>query len=83
MTRTSGWRRGGGGGRGLGLSDEGRPKSSPVTPTSSTDSLSVRKDHPHESLRDYAAKQSMVRQLSRLLEQSHSMFSGSLAFLAP
>ena len=27
-------------------------------------------------------KQTMVRQLSRLLEQSHSMFSGSLAFLA-
>ena len=72
----------GGGGRGLGLSDEGRPKSSPATPTSSTDSLSVRKDRPHESLRDYAAKQTMVRQLSRLLEESRSMFSGSLAFMA-
>ena len=55
---------------------------SPATPTSSTDSLSVRKDRPHESLRDYTAKQSVVRQLLRLLEQSHSMFSGSLAFMA-
>ena len=42
----------------------------------------MRKDRPLESLRDYAAKQGMVRQLSRLLAQCHSMFSGSLAFLA-
>ena len=42
----------------------------------------MRKDRLHESLRDYATKQVMVRQLSRLLEQCHSMFSGSLAFLA-
>ena len=42
----------------------------------------MRKDRTHESLRDYAAKQTMVRQLSRLLEQSHSMFSGALALIA-
>ncbi len=35
----------------------------------------------YESLKDYTAKQGMTRQLSRVVEQFHSMYSGSLAFL--
>ena len=76
-------RGGGGGGGGLSsLGGGGKTKPTPSSPTPSSESLTVRKDRPHESLRDFAAKQGMVRQLSRILEQFHSMFSGSLAFLA-
>ena len=45
-------------------------------------SLTPRKDRPAESLRDYVMKQDLTRRLSRALEQFHSTYSGSLAYLA-
>ena len=74
---------GGGGGGGFGgLGGERKTKPSPRTPTPSMLLLNPRKVRPYESLRDYTAKQGMARQLSRVVEQFHSMYSDSLAFLA-
>jgi hypothetical protein len=74
---------GGGGGGGFGgLGGERKTKPSPRTPTPSMSSLNPRKDRPYESLKDYTAKQGMARQLSRVVEQFYSLYSGSLAFLA-